>query len=409
MELWKKNLWVLWCTQILSLASFGFGVPFIPLYIKELQTLTVEEVKLYATILAGAPAILMGIMAPIWGFLADKYGRKLMIMRAMIAGIILISLMGMVSSVNQLLFLRFLQGMFTGTVTASLAFVSANTPEKHLSYALGVISSSNFIGYSLGPALGGVCAEIYGYRMSFYIGGFVMFIGAMLVFFLVREDKSSLQKKEAKISIASNYKNILTPIIFSVLAALLFLRITRSLFSPYMPLFIENKLASQDGVSFLTGIVNALVGLTTALASILIGKFATNHNKLKTIFVLLCCSLSFSLLLANYSSIASGIGISGKNELAVFVALYILLFFSLGGVEPILTVIAAANVLPENRGALSGLHGMIGSIGWAISPVIAGTIVYGRSIELILYALPVMISLNLVLSFFLKRVNSTRR
>ncbi len=402
MELWQKNLRILWCTQVISLASFGFGVPFIPLYIQELQSLSPDEVKLYASMLAAAPAILMGVMSPIWGFLADKYGRKLMIMRAMIGAIILITGMGLVQSVNQLLLLRLAQGLLTGTVTASLAFVSSNTPEKHLSYALGVISSSNFIGYSLGPALGGICAEVYGYRMSFFIGGFLMFIGAMLVLFFVKEDKSFLKNRTEKSGLLGGYKKILTPIIIAVLISILCLRITRALFSPFMPLFIESKLASKEGVSFITGIVNALISLTTALASIFIGKFVASHSKIKTMVALFLLSLLFSVLLINYESLANLLGIS--NTLIVFIVLYIFLYLNMGGINPILSTTAAENVPADSRGALSGLQGMIGSIGWALAPVISGAIVYGRSVEYLLFALPVMIIINISLSLFLGRV-----
>ncbi len=402
MELWKRNLRILWCTQVISLASFGFGVPFIPLYIRELEVLSPDEVKLYASMLMAAPAILMGVMAPIWGFLADKYGRKLMIMRAMIGAIFLITGMGLVHSVNQLLVLRIAQGFFTGTVTASMAFVSSNTPEKHLSYALGVISSSNLIGYSLGPALGGICAEVYGYRMSFFIGGFLMFIGTMLVLFFVKEDKSFIKDRTERASLLGGYKKILTPIIIAVLISILCLRITRALFSPFMPLFIESKLASKDGVSLITGIVNAIISLTTALASIFIGKFVASHSKVKTMLGLFLFSLLFSILLMNYENIAELFGIS--NTLIVFIVLYIFLYLNMGGINPILSTTAAQNVSADSRGALSGLQGMIGSIGWALAPLISGAIVYGRSVEYVLYALPVMMLINISLSLLLGRI-----
>ncbi|PIE98191.1 MAG: MFS transporter [Treponema sp.] len=404
MELWKRNLWVLWCTQIIALASFGFGVPFIPLYIKDLQPLSPEQVKIYATILAGAPAVLMGIMAPVWGFISDKYGRKLMLLRAMIGGVILITLMGTVSSVNQLLVLRFAQGMFTGSVTASLAFVSSGTPEKHLSYALGVISSSNFIGFSLGPAIGGIFAEIYGYRMSFYIGGALMLIGVILVLFFVKEDKQLLQARDKKVSMRASYKAILKPVIISILILLLFLRITRAMFSPYLPLFIESKLLREEGVSFITGIVNALIGFTVAISSMLIGKFVANRNKIKTVIGLFIISFVMSILVINYSKIATFFGVG--NSLIVFIVLYVIMYFHLGGIEPVITALAAANITPENRGALSGLQGMISSIGWALAPVISGTIVYGRSVEFALFAIPVIIVVNIGLSLWLEKVSN---
>lgn len=407
MEMWKKNLWTLWFTQIISIASFGFGLPFIPLYIKELQVLRPEQIKLYTTLLSGAPAVFMGLMAPIWGYLADTYGRKLMIMRAMLFAVVLISLMGMVTSVHQLLFLRITQGFFTGTVTAALAFVSANTPEKHLPQALGIISSSTFIGFSLGPTLGGLVAELYGYRISFYIGGALMLIGALVVMLFVKEDKSRLRVKSSGGSIVSNYKKILIPSIVLILGMLLLLRISRSLFSPYIPLLIASKYPSDKGVSFATGIVNGLVGISTAISSILIGRIIMKRSKTKVLGGLLFISLVLSIVLINYFRIADFLHV--QNDLYAFVTIYVLLYFSLGAIEPVLSSTAAVKVRPENRGALSGLQGMISSMGWVIAPTISGFIVYDHDIEYVLLCIPVVIALNITLSLFLRRYSHAKK
>ncbi len=401
MKRWKKNLWILWCTQIISLASFGFGIPFMPLYIQEIEILTETQVKMYATILAGAPALAMGIMAPIWGFLADKYGRKLMILRAMFFAVFVIGLMGAVTSINQLIVLRVLQGVFTGTVTAAFAFISSNTPEDHLSYAMGIISSSTFIGYSFGPVIGGLFADMYGYRYSFYLGGGLMLVGAILVLLFVKEDKSLLSK--TSISIVLKYKKVIMPIIIIILIMILFLRITRSLFSPYIPLLVEKIYGSSKWVSSITGIINALVGIATAVASMLVGRILKNRKKINVLSVLIVSSFVISIILINYSSIASILSI---NELYVFSALYILFYFSLGGIEPILSSSAAIRVKAEDRGSLSGLQGMIGNIGWFIAPFISGTIVYSYDIEYVLLSIPMIIFINILLVHYIRKISA---
>lgn len=178
MEQWKSNLYILWIAQIISLTSFGFGLPFMPFYIQDLGVTDPTTLKLYTGLLSAAPAVTMAIMAPVWGLLSDRYGRKIMIQRAMFTAFFIIGLMGMVSQVWQLLILRLMQGFFTGTITASSTFVAANTPNNKLSYALGFLSSSTFIGYSLGPFIGGFVAEYFGYRISFLLGAVLMLLGA---------------------------------------------------------------------------------------------------------------------------------------------------------------------------------------------------------------------------------------
>lgn len=402
MERWKRNLWILWFTQIISLASFGFGLPFIPLYIQDIEVLTPEQVKLYTTILAALPALTMGIMAPIWGYLADHYGRKLMIMRAMVMAVFIIGGMGIVTSVNQLIVLRLLQGLFTGTVTAAIAFVAANTPREKLPYALGVITSSTFIGFSFGPMLGGMFAEVYGYSKSFLLGGGVMIIGATLVFFLVKEDKSTLVSKDAvKVPFFEKYRKVLIPVVISVLFMLFFLRISRSLFAPYVALFVESKFPTKEGVAFTTGLVNGIIGLATAFSSMFMGWLATRVNRMRMLQILLFFGAIVMIVILKYKDIADYLNV--ENDLWVFVGIYMIFYIVIGGVEPILTATSAMSVASEDRGGLFGLQAMMGSVAWFVAPLIAGPVVVNYNVESILYFIPFVLFINLGLSFILRR------
>lgn len=403
MERWKKNMWILWVTQIISLASFGFGLPFIPLYIQELEVLTQNQIDIYTAVLASTPAITMGIMAPIWGYVADHYGRKLMILRAMFMAIFIIGGMGFVMSVNQLLVLRLLQGVFTGTVTAAVAFVASNTPKEQLTYALGVITSSTFIGYSFGPMLGGAFAEVYGYANSFKLGGGLMIIGVILVLFLVKEDKSTLQKHSPapKVSFFLKYKKVLIPSVVTVLFMLFFLRISRTLFSPYVARFVEYKYGTKEGVAFMTGLLNGLVGLATAFSSMFMGWLATRVNKMKMLSTLLFIGVIVTIILTQYKTLASWLNVS--KDLWVFTIIYMIFFIIIGGVEPILTSTSAMSVPTEDRGGLFGLQGMVGSIAWFVAPAVAGTTTVKYGIEAILIIIPFVLGINFLLSYILRR------
>lgn len=398
--LWRRNLWILWFTQVIAVSSFGFGIPFIPLYIQTLQNLDSEKVKILSTILVAAPAIGMGVMAPIWGYLADRFGRKLMMMRALFAGIFILGLMGMVTNVGQLIFLRTMQGLLTGTITAAFAFVAANTPEDKLSEAIGVISSSTFIGFSLGPVLGGLFAEAYGYRISFFLGSALIFIAFLSVLIFVKEDRQIFKETKSKDGIIKKYRSVIAPTIVVILLMLLVLRVTRTMFSPYLAIFVEGKFTSKSGVSSTTGLINGLIGICTAFSSIKIGKYIATHSRIKVLSWLVFISLIVAVLLSQYAAIAQILGIG--QDLYAFIALYMLFYLVVGGIEPILTSTAAMQVAPQDRGALSGLQGMLGSFGWFIAPTISGFVAYGRSVDAVLYILPVVIFINLSLSFLLK-------
>ena len=394
MERWKINLYTLWVTQIISLTSFGLGIPFISFYIQEMGVTDPNQVKLFTGILSTAPAVTMAIMAPIWGRLADKWGRKLMILRAMLAAAIVIGGMGIVTSVWQLVILRACQGLFTGTITAATTFVAANTPKNRLSYALGFMSSSNFIGFSIGPLLGGLFAESFGYRFSFFAGSGLMLIGFFLALFLLVEKKSTLGKKE-EISEEDedgvDSVKLFTPMILSLLVVLFLHRITRSVFSPYIALFVQSNLNSTEGAAKFTGMINGAAGLATALAGLTISRLGDKLDKLKLAMTLILISFLVSLTLGLASS------------LNIFIILYGILFFFLGGIEPIITSTTAESIPSERRGELFGFQGLVGSLGWMVSPMLGAYVSVNYSINSILLLMPVFMFGNLVTLFKLNR------
>ncbi len=381
---WKKNLYILWITQIISVMSFGFGMPFMPFYIQELGVVEPNQIKLFTGVLSMAPAVTMAFMAPIWGMLSDRFGRKLMIMRAMFAASIVIGCMGFVGNVWHLVILRLIQGLFTGTVTAATAFVATDAPSGRLSYALGFMSSATFIGFSVGPVIGGYFAETVGYRFSFMVGGVLMFIGFLLVTALVREDKNKVKinsKKQEK----NGYKKIFTPLIVGLLLVLMFHRITRSVFSPYLPLFIQEMLHTTEGAARLTGYANGLVGFATATAGLTISRLGDRFNKINLITILLVIALGIAYQLHT------------TTTLTQFILWYGLMFFFLGGVEPIIISTTAQNTPEEYRGSLFGFQALVGSIGWMLSPVMGAWISVQYGIKTILWVIPIAILFNLIL------------
>ncbi len=391
MKTWQKNLYILWTTQVISLISFGFGIPFIPFYIRELGVTAPDQVKLFTGILSMAPAVTMAIMAPVWGALSDRFGRKLMILRAMFTATFIIAGMGLVGSVYALLALRLAQGFFTGTVTAAATFVAANTPKEKLSFAIGFISSSTFIGYSIGPAVGGIIAKYAGYRASFIMGGILMLIGAIIVLLFLKEDKDSYGKISHD-SDKTSIVQLLTPLVMLFLFMLFLQRFIRSLFGPYMPLFIE-LLHGIENAEVITGFVNLGIGMSTACAAIVVGRLGDTFNKSKIVIVLLAIS------------VVVGIAVAQSKTLVYFVFFYTLLFFVIGGIEPLMVSYITDLTPTEVRGRLFGLNGLVGSLGWMASPLAASYITIYYGYDILLLTIPVLLLFNFVVSLLINRVS----
>ena len=390
MDRWKINLYTLWFSQIISLMSFNLGLPFMAFYIQELGVTDPEQIKLYTGLIAAAPAITMGIMAPIWGMIGDKYGKKLMLLRAMLSASIILGVIGLSTKVEHLIILRVLQGFLTGTVTASGALVAAGTPENQLSSALGFMSSSTFIGYAAGPTIGGFIGEALGYRTSFYIGGCLMFLDFLLVLFLVKENKPKYIENNKALNIKDTM-SLFTPLIVSMLFILLFLRIARTIFNPYLALYLQEIRGTIEGTPKLTGIINGVTGVMTAISGLTISRLGDKYNNLKIIKILICIGIAISILIFTAGS------------MTIFLVMYSLFFLFVGGIEPVIMSVNSKSVPPEKRGVLFGFQALMGSIGWALAPMIGGYVSIKYNIHAIIVLIPVFLTFAFLTVFLINK------
>jgi len=287
MELWRKNLYAAWIAEMIAITGFNFVMPFIPFYVQELGITDVGQVAKWAGVLTGIPAIVMTIFSPIWGSLADIYGRKTMVERAMFGSDISIFLMAPAANVYQLLFFRILQAALTGTVAACIALVSSSSPSQKMGYSSGLMQTAIFTGTCIGPLLGGIIADSFGYRNSFRITSTLLFIAGLLVFFLVKENFHTLAKKE--ISSNNFWKNL--KIIFSshqlviMIFVFFLLQFSVMIVNPVFALFIEETFASIKSISSITGAMLALTSFASAISSVYIGRLSDKFGYKKSLII----------------------------------------------------------------------------------------------------------------------------
>ena len=165
---WQQTLVVIFIAQLMSAVGFSTIFPFLPLYVQELNPAG-QSVEFWSGMVFAIPGVTMMFAAPVWGALADRHGRKPMVMRAMFGAAILIFLMGRVQSVEALVLLRALQGLITGTVSANNALVASVTPRDRMGFAMGTIQVGLWGGIALGPIIGGTLADAFGFRLPFTV------------------------------------------------------------------------------------------------------------------------------------------------------------------------------------------------------------------------------------------------
>src|SRR5437660_9651696 len=187
---WQTSLYVICVAQATAMLAFGFVLPFLPLYLKEIGVSPESAVVFWSGALVTSTGVSLAIFSPIWGALADRHGRKLMVLRAMLIGGLIIALMGLVQNVEEFLVLRVLQGMFTGTIAAATALVATIVPRDRLAASMGQLQTSVYVGIAAGPVLGGLIAQAVGIRGTFFVAGAMLAVSGLLVWQFVHEHYS---------------------------------------------------------------------------------------------------------------------------------------------------------------------------------------------------------------------------
>src|SRR5207237_6267813 len=176
---WQTSLYVICVAQATAMLAFGFVLPFLPLYLKEIGVSPESAVVFWSGALVTSTGVSLAIFSPIWGALADRHGRKLMVLRSMLIGGLIIALMGLVQNVEQFLALRILQGVFTGTIAAATALVAGIVPRERLAWSMGLLQTSVYVGISAGPVLGGLIAQAVGIRGTFFVAGAMLAVAGI--------------------------------------------------------------------------------------------------------------------------------------------------------------------------------------------------------------------------------------
>lgn len=246
-------------------------VPFLPLFVRELGITELHETASWSGLVFAGPFFVSFFLTPVWGSLGDKYGRKIMTLRAIFGLALAQFLIGFAQNVEQLFVLRLLQGGLSGFLPAAMALVAANTPEDKTGYALGVLQSSTAAGTVLGPLIGGLLSDIFGYRSVFFIVSVFLIVTGILLIVLVREEKR--KKEERLYNFIENWKLVLTNKKILLSAALITLTAFGIAFvRPIFVLYIETFSLVSDYMTTITGALYSIVGITSTIGAYYWGK-----------------------------------------------------------------------------------------------------------------------------------------
>jgi DHA1 family multidrug resistance protein-like MFS transporter len=349
---------------VITAIGFSSIFPFLPLYVKSLGSVTSLGTDVLSGLVFSCQALTMMIASPIWGAVADRRGRKLMVERAMFGGALILGLMAFVRSAEELVLLRAIQGMITGTIGAANALVASVVPRQRSGFAMGLLQVGLGAGVGLGPVLGGAVADAFGYRAAFYVTSALLAAAGIIVAVGAQEDFVPPTKTGCrKARFWRDWRRILTATGVAATYALRFMdSLARMAFIPVLPLFALELMAQASKVNSFTGLVIGSSSAAAAVFSIFFGRLGdrTSHRP-----IVIACAMAGFLTFLLQVWVVSG---------WQFLLLHIVAGIAHGGIVTGVTALLARYTQCGEEGAVYGLDNSINSGARALAPMIGVSI-----------------------------------
>ncbi len=283
---WKVTLAIVLMSQVFSAMGFSMIFPFLPLYIQSLDSSMGLSTEFLAGMVVASQGFTMMIASPLWGIVADRYGRKKMAQRAMLGGSVILAMMGFVGTAEQLILIRAIQGVITGTNSANNALVAAATPRERVGFAMGMLQVGQWGGIAVGPLIGGVLADAFGYRIPFLITASFLFMAGLVITFGIHENFVP-PKNPTKFSVRAifgEWKHIVQTSGVGLVYGMRFLSsLARSTLIPIAPLFVVTLIVDGDAsINTYAGLVLAVSSATSTFGAVYLGNLGDKitHRKI---------------------------------------------------------------------------------------------------------------------------------
>ncbi len=367
---WRRNLAALWLAEFTAILGFSFAFPFLPLFLhRELHIPSGSQLAFWTGISAGVTGFALALTSPIWGRLADRYGRKPMLVRAMIGGGISVGLMGLSQSALQLTVLRGVQGASSGTVAAATALVATETPAPELAWALGILSSAISFGSAIGPAAGGLAANLVGLRAIFIGGGAMLLVAAIPVLLVVRESPRRVHTAPPRTMDALRMARAGTVGALAVLIVAQALQQTSYSAAQQLVVLRLLQLTGVKDAQSLTGITFAAAGIATALASLTYFRLLrrSNYRTLITVGALL---LGLSLF-----------GAAAAATAPFLIASFVVASFVSGALIPAFGAMIGLESPSIVQATVFGVGSSAVALGFGLGPLLGGFVASAAGVQ----------------------------
>ena len=384
---WKRNLLISWIGCFFTGASFSLVMPFIPLYIEELGA-PASQVPLLSGLAISITALAAAIVAPIWGNLADRKGRRLMMIRAAAGMTVTMGALAFVPNVYWLLVMRFFTGVLSGYIPNATALIAYQAPREKSGWAIGTLATGAIAGNLIGPLMGGILAELLGMKNVFIITGMILFITLLLTIFLVKETFEPVEKKDLMSTKEILGQSTRRSVLFGLFFTSLILQLGMTSISPILTLYIRELSTDTGSVLFLSGLIVSVAGVSAVISSPYLGRLGDRIGNHKILLLGLvfsfCCFIPMGLVTAPW-------------QLGV---LRFLLGFSTGALMPSVNTLISKITPPEGVSRIFGYNQMFNNFRQVLGPLVGSAVAQAYSYSAVFFVTAGFVLLNILLSLF---------
>lgn len=364
MSSWRRTLWLIVAVQALMSFAFSVSGPFLPLFIIQLGVKPIAAVSAWSGVIASVNFLAAAIFSPIWGGIADRTGRKAMVVRSCVAIAIFTALMGFVQNVWQLFGARACMGIFSGFSAAAIAMVGTQVPEEMLGFSLGWMTTGQLVGGLCGPLFGGLLADrLHDYRQVFFVTSGVAAATALVTALFLREHFRPQRRGEGRTPFFPALREVAThPRLAPMFVVVLLAQVVAFGVQPIVPLFVRALAGNVSWLATAAGLAFAVTGLADLIASPFLGKRSDRIGYRRVLLISLCGVAFFTIPQAFARSVVA------------FIALRFGVGLFLGGVLPTANALIGRLFPQERRGQVYGITSSATFLGMFAGPLLGGAI-----------------------------------
>ena len=358
---WRRNQFAATAASFIGFTGFTLVMPFLPIYITQLGVTDLGAAAVWSGLCLGVTPAITALLSPVWGRIADRFGRKIMVERSLLSFIVVMSAMALVREPWHILALRAVQGVFAGYGALTLAMAAESAPRERMAQAIGTVQTAQRLGPAIGPVIGGVVAGLVGLRHAFFVTAGFYAVAFVVVLAMYHEPPR--ERRDSRAGGRIRMRDVAGLPNFLLLMAVLFsIQLVDRSFGPILPLYVVNLGVTPASAPLVTGL----------LVSVLACAAAVGHH--------LCGRLMARITARAVIAAGAGAAAAGAAAVAVLPDLFVM-SVSLGiigaGVGAAMTAsyAAAGSVVPEGaHGTAFGLLSAAALAGLALSPIISGFI-----------------------------------